>query len=402
MTVERARPRRAERGVRVAEPRGHARARPRRGEGERQRRRDRDRAPARDERRPARRRRCSTSSAAAAGATASRRCASASARARRRCSSARRLVMRTQVAIVGAGPAGLTLAQLLASRGDRVGRAREPEPRVRRAPGSAPGVLEQGVVDLLADAGVGERMEREGLVHHGIELQFDGRAATGSRMSELTGGKHDHDLRPDGGRQGPDRGAARSRRGRSCSRSTTSALHDLESRAAAGPLHARGASSRRSSATSSPAATASTASAAPSIPAGVLRTFEREYPFGWLGILAAVAPSSDELVYAHHERGFALLSLRSPELSRLYVQCRPDEDIAELARRADLGGAAGPARLDDGWTLARGPGAREGDHGDAQLRRRADAARPALPRRRRRPHRAADRREGPEPRGRAT
>ena len=61
----------------------------------------------------------------------------------------------------------------------------------------------------------------------------------------------------------------------------------------------------------------------------MLRTFEREYPFGWLGILADVAPSSDELVYAHHERGFALLSLRSPELSRLYVQCRPDEDIAE-------------------------------------------------------------------------
>jgi p-hydroxybenzoate 3-monooxygenase len=85
----------------------------------------------------------------------------------------------------------------------------------------------------------------------------------------------------------------------------------------------------------------------------VLRTFEREYPFGWLGILAAVAPSSNELVYAHHERGFALLSLRSPELSRLYVQCRPDEDIAdwsddriwsELQQRLGLGG----------WTLAEG------------------------------------------------
>src|SRR4030095_9782237 len=67
----------------------------------------------------------------------------------------------------------------------------------------------------------------------------------------------------------------------------------------------------------------------PSIPAGVLSEFSREYPFGWLGILAAVPPSNDELVYSHHERGFALLSLRSPELSRLYVQCRPDEDLAE-------------------------------------------------------------------------
>ena len=92
----------------------------------------------------------------------------------------------------------------------------------------------------------------------------------------------------------------------------------------------------------------------PSIPAGVLRTYEREYSYGWLGILAAVAPSSDELVYAQHERGFALLSMRSPELSRLYVQCRPDEDIAEwpderiweeLQTRLGL----------EGWTLAEGP-----------------------------------------------
>ena len=90
------------------------------------------------------------------------------------------------------------------------------------------------------------------------------------------------------------------------------------------------------------------------IPAGVLTTYEREYPYGWLGILAAVAPSSDELVYAHHERGFALLSLRTPELSRLYLQCRPDEDLAawpddriweELQRRVGL----------DGWTLHEGP-----------------------------------------------
>ncbi len=90
-----------------------------------------------------------------------------------------------------------------------------------------------------------------------------------------------------------------------------------------------------------------------SIPEHVLQTYTRDYPFGWLGILAAVAPSCDELIYAHHERGFALHSLRSPELSRLYVQCRPDEDIAEwpdariweeLQLRLGL----------DGWTLAEG------------------------------------------------
>ena len=92
----------------------------------------------------------------------------------------------------------------------------------------------------------------------------------------------------------------------------------------------------------------------PSIPDGVLSSFSRDYPYGWLGILAAVAPSSDELVYAHHDRGFALLSLRSPEVSRLYVQCRPDEDIEEwpderiwdeLQIRLGL----------PGWTLAEGP-----------------------------------------------
>ncbi len=128
----------------------------------------------------------------------------------------------------------------------------------------------------------------------------------------------------------------------------------------------------------------------PSIPEGVLSSFVRDYPYGWLGILAAVPPSNDELIYAHHERGFALLSLRSPEVSRLYIQCDPDEDIAAVARCADLGGApapAGPRRLD-----ARGGAcAREGRDGDAQLRHRADAVRESLPCRRRRAHRPSDR-----------
>ena len=92
----------------------------------------------------------------------------------------------------------------------------------------------------------------------------------------------------------------------------------------------------------------------PSIPGGVLREFSREYPYGWLGILAAAPASSEELVYAHHERGFALLSLRTPELGRLYLQCRPDEDLAEwpddriwseLQTRLGL----------PGWTLTEGP-----------------------------------------------
>ena len=92
----------------------------------------------------------------------------------------------------------------------------------------------------------------------------------------------------------------------------------------------------------------------PSIPPGVLREFHREYPYGWLGILAEVAPSHDELIYAHNESGFALLSMRSPELSRLYLQCAPDEDLEEWPDEriwSEL-----QARLGvDGWTLHEGP-----------------------------------------------
>jgi p-hydroxybenzoate 3-monooxygenase len=86
----------------------------------------------------------------------------------------------------------------------------------------------------------------------------------------------------------------------------------------------------------------------------VLRTYSREYPFGWLGILADVPPSTDELVYAHHERGFALLSLRSPTRSRLYLQCRPDEDLAEWPDDRIWEELHARTAL-DGWTLEEGP-----------------------------------------------
>jgi p-hydroxybenzoate 3-monooxygenase len=257
--------------------------------------------------------------------------------------------MRTQVGIVGAGPAGLMLAQLLLLQGIESivleARSREHvEQRIRA------GVLEQGTVDLLDAAGVGERMRREGLVHHGIELQFGGERHR-IPLTELTAGRtivvygqtelvkdliearlasgapllfevadvSVHDL--DG-----DRPLIRFEH--------EGERQDLECDFIAGCDGFHGVCRA-------------------SIPAGVLRTYEREYPFGWLGILAAVAPSSQELVYARHERGFALHSLRSPELSRLYVQCLPDEDIAEwpdariweeLQIRLGL----------EGWTLAEG------------------------------------------------
>jgi p-hydroxybenzoate 3-monooxygenase len=258
--------------------------------------------------------------------------------------------MRTQVGIVGAGPAGLTLARLLERAGIESvvieARSREyVEQRIRA------GVLEQGTVDLLSDAGMGERMRREGIVHHGIELQFAGERHR-IPLSDLTGGRS------------------------IVIYGQTEVVKDLvAARLASGlPLlfEAEGVSIRELD-TDLPRVGFSQDGAAgelecdfiagcdgfhgvcrPSIPAGALRSFTREYPYGWLGILAAVAPSNDELVYAHHERGFALLSLRSAELSRLYFQCSPEEDLGrwpddriweELQLRLGI----------DGWELREGP-----------------------------------------------
>jgi len=257
---------------------------------------------------------------------------------------------RTQVGIVGAGPAGLTLAHLLQREGiDTVvieNRSREyVEARIRA------GVVEQGIADLLIETGAGARIEREGIVHHGMELQFAGERHR-IPLSELAGGRAiviygqtelvkdlirlrletDQPLHFDVADVTVD--------DLQTERPVVRFSHDgraeeLECDVVAGCDGFHGICRQ-------------------SMPAGVLSEFSREYSFGWLGILAAVAPSNDELVYAHHERGFALLSLRSPELSRLYVQCRPDEHLDEwpddriwheLQTRLGL----------DGWTLAEGP-----------------------------------------------
>ena len=229
---------------------------------------------------------------------------------------------RTQVGIVGAGPAGLVLSHLLAREGIECvvleDRSREyVEKRVRA------GVLEQGTVDLLTELGLAERLHREGLVHQGIELRFDGARPPDPVRGAGRGTGH-HDLRPAGGGQGPDRSAARRGRPaavrgrrRHAARASTRAIRAIRfthnGGAARAPVRRR-----------SPAATAFTASS-PRRSRRSADRFERDYPFAWLGILAQVAPSTEELIYAPHERGFALHSLRSPELSRLYVQCDPDD-----------------------------------------------------------------------------
>ena len=257
---------------------------------------------------------------------------------------------RTQVGIVGAGPAGLTLGHLLHLHDiDTVileDRSREyVEARVRA------GVMEQGIVDLLTVAGAGERLHREGLVHHGIELQFAGERHR-VPLSDLTDGRaiviygQTEVVK--------DLIALRLESGRPLHFDVGDvSVHDLESERPRIRYRHEGRDEEIECDVIA-GCDGFHGICRPSVPAGVLSEFSREYPFGWLGILAEVGPSNDELVYAHHDRGFALLSLRSPELSRLYVQCRPDEELAEWPD--DRIWAELQLRLGlEGWTLAEGP-----------------------------------------------
>ena len=231
---------------------------------------------------------------------------------------------RTQVGIVGAGPAGLTLGHLLHRAGiENVileARSRDyVEARVRA------GVLEHDVAALFEQSGVGERMRREGLVHTGVELQSAGERHR-IAFDELTG------------RTIVVYGQTEVVKDLIAARLDTDAplqfevddvqLRDLESDRPRIAYRCDG-ESRELACDLVAGCDGFHGVSRASIPTGVVREFTREYPFGWLGILASVAPSSEELVYAHHERGFALLSMRSPDVSRLYLQCAPDEDLAE-------------------------------------------------------------------------
>jgi p-hydroxybenzoate 3-monooxygenase len=213
------------------------------------------------------------------------------------------------------------------------------------------GVLEQRTADLLVEAGVGGRLQRDGIVHHGIELQFDGERHR-IPLSELAGGRtiviygQTEIVK--------DLIAARLESGLPLLFEVADvSVHELQSER---PFirFSHAGETRELQCDVIAGCDGFHGVCRPSIPEGVLAPFSRDYPYGWLGILADVAPSNDELVYAHHERGFALLSLRSPELSRLYLQCAPDENLdewpddriwAELQTRLGV----------TGWSLAEGP-----------------------------------------------
>ncbi len=259
--------------------------------------------------------------------------------------------MRTQVAIIGAGPAGLMLGRLLHLRGvDSIVLERRDRAYVEQR--MRAGVLEQGTVDLLNQAGIGERMRREGLIHRGIYLQFEDERHR-IAMSELTGGRaitvygqqevvkdliaarlatkdpilfevEDvvlHDIAGD--------------RPRVCFRHN-GADQEIECDFIAGCDGFHGV-------------------CRPSIPADALHVFEQAYPFAWLGILVAAPVSTDELIYAYHERGFALHSMRSPTLCRLYLQCPAADRIEDWP--ADRIWAELHIRLEmrDGLPLNEGP-----------------------------------------------
>src|SRR2546426_1119812 len=266
---------------------------------------------------------------------------------------ARRFIMnmRTHVGIIGAGPAGLMLSLLLSGEGiDSIvleNRSREEVESTIRA-----GVLEQGTVDLMTEMGLGERMKREGAVHHGIELRFDGEGHR-IHLFELTNGRAitvypQHEVLK-------DLIAARLNQGGQLLFNVTDVqlsdissdqprihfVHEHESMELqcdfiAGCDGFHGVSR-------------------PSIPEASQTVFTRVYPFGWLGILMQAPPSSEELIYAYHDRGFALVSTRSPDLQRMYIQCDPNDDIANWSDEKILEELQTRLATKDNWQLRTGP-----------------------------------------------
>jgi p-hydroxybenzoate 3-monooxygenase len=260
--------------------------------------------------------------------------------------------MRTQVGIVGAGPAGLMLSHLLHLEGVESvvleARSRQyVEERVRA------GVLEQGTVDLMVERGVGERLKREGLAHRGIELSFQGRRHR-IDLAGLTGGKcitvyAQHELIKD------LIGARLAVGGQLLFDVENVSLEGIESDAPRIRFREPAGAGRELTCDFIAGCDGFHGITRPSIPRDVLTIYDRAYPFAWLGILAEAAPVTEELIYAYHDRGFALFSMRSPMVTRLYLQCAPDEDLAQWPDDRIWEELFTRFRTSDGWAPTRGP-----------------------------------------------
>jgi p-hydroxybenzoate 3-monooxygenase len=233
--------------------------------------------------------------------------------------------MHTQVAILGAGPAGLLLSHLLSlHRIESV--VLETKSRSYVESRIRAGVLEHGTTQLLCDAGVGERLKAQGMRHEGINLGFSGEIHQ-IHLAELTAGKAitvygQHEVIK-------DLIAARTGSGGQILFEVADVCIDalLTNRPRVRYRHQ--GENREITSDWLAGCDGSHGVSRTSIPPGALRTFEKTYPFAWLGILAEAAPSWEELIYAHHEDGFALFSMRSPSITRLYLQCKPDEDLSK-------------------------------------------------------------------------
>jgi p-hydroxybenzoate 3-monooxygenase len=259
--------------------------------------------------------------------------------------------MRTQVAIIGAGPAGLLLAQLLHLRGvDSVVleiKSRDYiEQRVRA------GVLEHQSVDILDAAGVGDRMMREGLQHQGVELRFAGRshridfgALTGRGVTIYGQQEVVKDLV-----------AVRIASGRPLYFEVSDvSVHGVETDTPQVRFREQGGSETVLQCDFIAGCDGFHGICRSSIPDSILKVFERVYPFAWLGILAQVPPAAEELIYANHEHGFALLSMRSPAISRLYLQCAPDEPLENWPDERIWSELATRLSTREGFDLPTGP-----------------------------------------------
>jgi p-hydroxybenzoate 3-monooxygenase len=256
----------------------------------------------------------------------------------------------TQVAIIGAGPAGLLLSHLLHLRGVESVvlevRSRQAVEATVRA-----GVLEQGTVDLLVACGIGQRLRREGIVHHGINLRFGGQTHR-IDLHGLTGGRAitiyaQHEVLRDLIQ------AAVAADRQIVFEAHDVRLHDLDTPQPWGTFCHDG-QVEELHCDFIAGCDGFHGVARPSLPDGAVQSFRCEYQIGWLGMLVEAPPSSKELIYARHEHGFALVSTRSPQLQRLYVQCDPHDDVAAWPDERIWDELDTRLATRDGWELIRG------------------------------------------------
>jgi p-hydroxybenzoate 3-monooxygenase len=247
--------------------------------------------------------------------------------------------VRTQVAIIGSGPSGLLLGQLLAKAGiDTI--ILEQKPRDYVLGRIRAGVLEQGTVDLLEEAGAGARMRREGLVHEGVEIAFEGirrridfRALTGKAVMVYGQTEVTRDLMD----------VREASHAATVYSAVDVSIHNIESEHPK-VRYVKDGRSFEVDCDYVAGCDGFHGVSRPTIPEEILRTYERVYPFGWLGVLVDRPPAADELIYVNHPRGFALCSMRSKTRSRYYLQCGLEERVdewpddkfwQELGRRLD-------------------------------------------------------------------